>query len=264
LTSSIVVAGEYASVTKAVEALSSSATSSRWDAVQYLARRPEAAVPRLMEMVRKQENGWIYGSAALIQSKDARVVPFYIDLLRANYHAREADEARKQSICILMPHDVFGGVLARGLGELGDSRAIPILEEAAKEGDSEVRKNAYEALYKLGALSLDELFDLAKSDSDPQASISNIIQGIGWASIHSDTTQALEVFDRIIGELPKHEYDVASAHFWKVQCFTILKRYDRAIQECDEVMKFPRYENLIVQIKAQREELLRLSAEVSE
>ena len=261
-------ADAYTNVTEALLALAAS-PESPWQAIEYLAKYPDESVPRLMTMVTNQDKGWVYGSAALVRSKDERVVPFYIDLLRNNYYAKETDGTRKQyglgtkNGCEVMPH-IFGGVLARGLGELGDSRAIPTLKEAAKQGDSEVCQNAYEALYKLGALTLDDLFAMAKKNADPQASIPNIIQGIGWSSIHSDTHFALKVFDRVIAELSEHEYEMASAHFWKVQCFTILKQYDQAMLECDEVMKFPKHENLIGQIKAKREEIKRLSDENTE
>jgi len=219
-----------------------------------------------MGIVERKEKGWIHASAALTRTKDERVAPFYINLLRNNYYEKEKDGTRKQfglgtkNGCEVWPF-LYGGVLARALGTMGDKRAIPVLKEAAKEGDSEVRRRAYEALYKLEALSLDDLFDMAKKDADPQANVVSIIEGIGWASIHSDTPHALKVFDRIIAELPKHEQGVAGAHFWKVQCFTLLKQYDRAIQECDEVMKFPQNASLIAQVKTKREALRLLSEE---
>lgn len=261
-------ADAYTNTADAIWALVNADTSSKWSAVEYLAKHPEESVPILMKMVENQEKGWIYGSAALIRTKDERVVPFYIELLQNNYYAKEADGTRKQyglgtkNGCCVMPF-IYGGVLAHALGEMGDKRAIPVLKEAAKQGDSEVRKNAYDALYKLGCLSLDDLFRVAKAKTDEQVNIPNILSGIGYASIHSDTRSALKVFDRIISELPEYECEIVSAHFGKVQCFELLKQYDDAIRECDEVLKFPKYENLIRQIKDRRAALERLGGQTN-
>ena len=265
-----VAAGEanYTNVLDAIAALTRSSGQSQWEAVEYLAKHPEQSVPPLMQMVEKQENGWIFASGALTRSMDARVVPFYIGLLRNNFYAKEADGTRKQyglgskNGCTVWQF-IYGGVLARSLGEMGDKRAIPVLKQAAKQGDTEVRKNAYEALYKLRALSLDELFKMAKDKSDPEVNIPDIIEGIGWANIHSDPRFAIMLFDRVIAALPSYEYEVASAHFWKAQCFELLKQYDDAIRECNEVTKFPRYNNLTSQVKEQQIRLKKLLDETS-
>lgn len=118
----------------------------------------------------------------------------------------------------------------------------------ALEGDAEVRKNAYQSLYKLGALSLDELFEMARKKPDSEVDTTPLIEGIAWESIYPQTRFAMSVFDRIIAELPGREYPVASAHFWKTKCFEILKEYDDALRECEEVMKFPQFDNLTAQI----------------
>ncbi|MBZ5553710.1 MAG: HEAT repeat domain-containing protein [Acidobacteriia bacterium] len=213
-----------------------------------------------MDMVEKQQDGWIYACSALVKSKDARVLPFFIKLLSRNFFAKEPDGTRKRyglgskNGCTEIPF-VFGGVIASSLGEIGDKRAMPILKDAAIQGDPEVRRNAYRAMYALGGLSLDELFDMAKKNSDPRVNIADLITSIGWASIHSNPRIAMEIFDRIIAELPNDEYEVASAHFWKVQCLEVLKRYADAMRECEEVLKFPQFENLTWQIRAKEPEL---------
>lgn len=262
-----VVAGEhrYASVSEAIAALAGRADDSRWAAVEYLAKHPEESVPRLLMMVEKQEKGWIFASEALVQSRDKAVVPAYIELLRANFYEKEADGSKKQygygtkNGCSIGPF-LYGGVLAEHLGRMGDPRAMPVLRAAATQGDYEVRQRAYEALYRLGGLSLDELFGMAKKNADPDARIPDIIERVGWRSIGQDTRFAIKVFDRVIAELSNEEYLVASAHYWKVHCFEALKQYDEAVRECGEVMKFSRFENLTSQMRTMAPRLRALAS----
>lgn len=252
----------FTGVTEAIAALAKSPNESKWAAVTYLANHPEESLPQLFRLMENQEDGWIYASAALVRSKDARVLPFLLELLRNNFFLKEADGSRKQfglgtkNGCTAIPN-MLGSVVAQRLGELGDKRATDTLWDAASQGDPAVRDSAYAALYALGGLSLDELFDMAKEGSDGTA---EIIEEIGWQTIQSDTNFAIRLFDRIIAEIPGDEYRVASAHFWKVQCFELLKDYDNALRECQEVMKFTKYDNLVSQAK---EKWLRLQTKRS-
>lgn len=251
---------EYASVEDAIAALAGPAIRSQMTAAKYLAQHPDQSVRPLMTLVEKREKGWIFGCSALSKCRDERVVPFFVRLLRNNFYEKEADGTRKQygfgstNGCMVFPF-LYGGVLARTLGEMGDKQAIPVLKEAIKEGDAEVKLKAYLALYKLGGLSLDELFDVAKKNSDPRMNFTDTIVGVGWSSIHSDSPFALVVFDRIIRELPDQKYAVASAHYWKIQCFELRKHYTAALLECDEVMKFPEFPNLTRQMGERRAKL---------
>src|SRR5215831_5358570 len=249
---------QFSGVTDAMEALAKSSGSSQWAAVMYLADHPEEAVPQLFRVLENKEAGWVYASAALVRTKDARVLPFLLQLLGENLYVKEADGSRMafglgtKNGCFVIPN-MLGRVVAQALGELGDKRAIDTLWDAVNRGDAGVRHSAYAALYALGGLSLDELFDLAKEGSDGAA---DIIEEIGSRSIHSDTGFAIRLFDRIIAEISKDAYNVAWAHFWKMRCFEILKEYDNALRECHEVMKFTKYENLLSQA---REAELRMS-----
>ena len=251
---------QYSSADEAIAALAGPPSNAKWAAVEYLAKHPEGSVPRLEQMVIKQEKAWIYASAALVRSKDPRVLPLYIDLQRDNFYVKEADGTRMQfglgskNGCLAWSN-FFGSILAGDLGRLGDKRAIPVLREAVAQGDSGVRQAAYEALYRLGDLSLDDLFDLAKKGREPGMNIADIIEKIGWEYMYEDPRLAIKVFDRIIAELPSHEREVAGAHFWKVQCFEMLQEYDDAIQECQEVMKFSQFDNLTHQIEEKEPQL---------
>jgi tetratricopeptide (TPR) repeat protein len=147
--------------------------------------------------------------------------------------------------------------LAYGLGEIGDKRAVPVLREALKQGDKDVRENAYSALYKLEDISLEDFFALV--DAEKEINIVSLISRIGNTNIHSNTNFAIEIFDRIIREFPQKQYEVAAAHFWKIQCYELLKQYDKALKECDEVLRFPEFENLTEQVVQKKEKLLLMS-----
>ncbi|HEX2996139.1 MAG TPA: hypothetical protein VHP14_15040 [Anaerolineales bacterium] len=83
------------------------------------------------------------------------------------------------------------------------------------------------------------------------------IERIGWENIHSDTNYSIEVFDKITNELPPDSYAVASAHFWKIQCYMLLKQYDKALEECDQVSRYTQYTNLTDQMPAKRKDILK-------
>ncbi len=144
--------------------------------------------------------------------------------------------------------------MAYSLGQIGDERAIPVLREALKQGDREVKENAYSALYKLGDISIEDFFAIA--DTEKEVKIVSLISQIGRENIHSNTNFAIEVFDRIIQRFQHERYAVASAHFSKIQCFELLQQYDKALEECDEVLKFSDFENLTEQVKQKKENFL--------
>lgn len=238
-----------------------STTNLNWDAITYLANHPDESVPRLLKMVEKQETGWISANSALIKAKDKQIVPAYIQLLKSNFYEKEADGTRKKyglgtKHGSLVRPFLYGQVLARSLGEMKDSRAIPVLKEAIKEGEPGVREKAYKALYSLGSISLDELFELANKKTDAEVDIWEIIEGIGWDNIHPNTDRAITVFDRIIKEAPPNSKHVLSAHFWKIQCYELKKDYKKALNECDVVIKDNSNSSLVEQAKSKRLKLL--------
>jgi tetratricopeptide (TPR) repeat protein len=238
-----------------------SVTNLRWDAITYLGNHPEESVPRLLKMVENQETGWISANSALIKAKDKRIVPAYVQLLKNNFYEKEADRTRKKyglgtkHGCLVAPF-LYGQVLARSLGEMKDSQAIPVLKEAIKVGEPGVREKAYKALYTLGAMSLDELFQAANKKTDPEVDIWEIIQGIGWDNIHSNTDKAILIFDRIIKEAPSNNSHVLGSHFWNIQCYELKKNYKKAIQECDVVIKDGSNSSLVEQAKKKRLKLV--------
>lgn len=229
------------------------------EAEQYLLKNQEVSLPDLMKIVRNKEDGWISCTYILEKSKEPAVVPLFIDLVRENFFMKEADGSRmkfgfaSKNGCEMIANQ-YGAVLASLLGSIGDARAIPVLKEATKQGDPEVQKSAYGALYALGNISIDDIFIIAK-DADPSLRIPDLLMGVINALHHSNPQRAVKLYDRVIRELPQESYEVASAHYWKIQCFQNLKEFDRALEQCEVVLKVVKFENITKQIAGMRTEI---------
>jgi len=251
----------FPDVTAAVGVLASPDGRIHWEALEFLAARPSESIPRLMTMVRDEEDGWVWALAALEHSRDDRAVPFLIALMKDNFYKRDADGKRivygygSPHGCEEWPFR-YGATLAWSLGNMGDKRAIPVLREATQAGDDEVKRKAYVARYKLKDATLDDLFEINRQE--PRLEMLNEIEGIGWTAIHTDNRFAIEVFDRMAAEAQGDEWCVAGAHFWKIRCYSLLGRYDKAIRECDEVLRFPKCTSLVVQAERRKAELVKL------
>lgn len=232
------------------------------NAEEYLLQHQKESLPILMRIVTNQEPGWVYSAYALANSKSPEVVPFFIRVCKDNFFLKDADGRRKvfgfgsKNGCEVVPNH-YGSVLASLLGSLGDKRAIPVLQEAAAQGDSAVQKSSYAALHELDAITLDELFRVAKSSSDPGMGVNDaileIIQGL------EDAALAVTLYDRVIAEYPADSYAVASAHYWKVGRYKQLKQYDKALEQCALVSTLTKYPNLVEQMPAYQNEIRQLA-----
>jgi len=259
LLSCFVSAQEFKDVNEAAKALENTDWKVKDAAADYLLKNQKESVPLLKKLIKNKQSGWITAIFTLTKIKDESVLPFYIKLLEGNFYNK--DENGKRIIygfgspngCIVNRNQ-YGGILAYSLGQIGDERAVPVLREALKQGDEEVKQHAYFALYKLKDISIEDFFAIV--DTEKEVKIVSLISQIGGENIHSNTNFAIEIFDRIIQRFPQERYAVASAHFSKIQCFELLKQYDKALEECDEVLKFSDFENLTEQIKQKKERLL--------
>jgi tetratricopeptide (TPR) repeat protein len=255
-------AQDFKDTREALTALKSKDFNESWKAMEYLAARPKESTAALMRLVEKKADGWILAMQALARTRQEKVILFYIRLLQENFYNKEESGQRIQYGmgskygCTVLSN-IYGSVLARHLGELGDARAIPVLKQALIEGDSQLKEKAYWSLYKLGAFSLDDLFQLGKGEDNPGVRIREIIMQIGWEDTYTRPDFALEIFQRVVSEFPNEDYYVASAYFWQAQCFALIKQYDRAIQACNEVLKYPQFNDMVVQATKQREELIK-------
>lgn len=235
----------------------------RDEAEQYLLKHPKEALPPLMRIVTNQEEGWVYSAYALTKFENPEVAPFFIQKLKDNFFLKEADGRRKEfgfgskNGCEI-ESNLFGSVLASLLGSLGDKRAIPVLREAVAKGDGAVQKSSYAALHQLGAITLDELFTLAKRSTDPAMGLHDTILGIIQET--QDSALAIALYDRVIAESPADSYAVASAHYWKIGRYRQLRKYDQALAQCILVQKIDKFPNLAEQIPRMQKEIRQQAA----
>lgn len=253
-------AQDFKDTAEALSALRSKDPIVAGKAVTYLAARPQESTPILVKLVEEKDDGWVYAMSALTSTKQESVVLFYIKLLENNMEA-EAGERPLDTFELYHGRTTrpnhYGGVIAYQLGVLEDRRAIPVLQRAVREGGRALKEEAYKALYRLKSISLDELFQIGHAGVGSGANILEVITGIGWDSIHSETEFALGIFDRIISEFPEEDDYVASSYFWKVQCYEILREYELAIEACDEVLRYPQFEDMVEQIKSIKADLIK-------
>ncbi|GEM_PF-2784209 len=259
---SISCSGEVTSIEEAIAVIqdeNSEDLKRDQEAEEYLSKNQKASLPVLMRIVKNKEAGWISCAFILEKSEDPDVVPLFIDLVRKNFFMKEADGSRMEFGFALkngseLVTNQYGAVLVSLLGSIGDPQALPVLKDAAKHGDPEVQRNAYQALYELGAISFDEIFEFAKT-ADPSVRMPDIVMGVINGLIHRDPERAVGLYDRVIDEFPKESYEVAGAHYWKIQCYRNLKKFDRALAQCDVVLKVVKFENLTEQMAGMRTEI---------
>ncbi len=254
-------AQEFKNVSEAIDSLRSSENEIEKAALNYLSTCPDKSIPILEEVITKQENNWYEAADALTKIGGKKVVPFYIELLKNNFYEKNKKGERigyglgSGNGCTVIPY-IYGSVLADQLGYLGDTSAIPVLKDAVRQGDYYVREAAYNALYRLKVMTIDQLFDIAIKHSDPEAHILELISGIAWVKTYTEPKNAIEIYDRIIREFPEDDYYVTSSHFWKIDCYEILDRLDDAITECEEVMKHSQHKDMVKQAEAKKAELI--------
>jgi len=253
---------EFSSVKEAV-AVVQDKDSQNWtrrqEAESYLLKNQEDSLPVLTRAVKKKEEGWINCAYILAKSEDPAVVPLFIDLVRENFFLKEADGSRMEFGFASkngseLRTNQYGAVLASLLGLIGDAKAIPVLKEVAKQGDPEVQRSAYKALYELGDLSFDQIFEIAKT-ADPSVRMPDIVIRVIHALNHSNPKRAIALYDRVIDDFPMESYEVASAHYLKIQCYRNLKDFDRALKQCDVVLKVVKFENLTEQMAGMKAEI---------
>ena len=190
-------AQQFKDVNEAVEALENKDWTVKDAAADYLAENQKESVLILKKLIKNKQSGWITATWALTKTKHESVLPFYIKLLEENFYSKDENGERiiyglgSPNGCLVFPNR-YGGVLAYNLGIIGDERAVPVLREALKQGDKEVKEKAYFALYKLRDISVEDFFAIA--DTEKEVKIVSLISQIGGENIHSNTNFAIEIF----------------------------------------------------------------------
>ena len=132
----------------------------RSKALDYLEEHVEEAIDPLLEIVKTKGYRWQSVGRILARSKSEKVLNVYLELLTNNLFETETDGSRR-----LWAKGVsYGGNIAKFLGEMGDERAIQALRDAVDQGDHQVRWAAIKALYYLGDLSMDQLFEMGVNE----------------------------------------------------------------------------------------------------
>lgn len=220
------------------------------EAITYLAGQPES-FPKLLAMVENQSDGWRFALMALVKAK---YKPATAVLIRQLEKYCDAEKAAGQPVRYGSVSDVVptGWVLANALGNMGDPAAVPVLKKATGLMYPAEQSSAYRALYKLGGATMDDLFKAAKTNQQ----VFYVITEITRPKVNSDPSAAVEICGRIIREYPNDKYAVAYAHLMKMQCHDNLGQYRQAVAECDEVLKFTQYPDLVRQAKEARPKLV--------
>jgi tetratricopeptide (TPR) repeat protein len=203
----------------------------RGQALDYLEEHIEESIDPLLEIVKTKGYRWQSVGGILARSQNDKVLNFYLELLANNLFETEADGSRR-----LWAKGVsYGGNIAKFLGKMGDERAIQALKDAVDQGDHQVRWAAIKALYYLGDLSMDQLFEMGINEG--YHSTGTVILGIAYDDKYSDPAYILTVLDRFTETFPEEEFEVRLAHGYKAYCYDYLGKYLEALREIDIVFE---------------------------
>lgn len=200
-------------------------------AKNYLIEHSEESIDPLLEIVKTRDYSWQTAGHALAKTKNEKVLYTFIELLADNHFETEADGSRR----LFAKGVSYGGNIAKFLGKMGDERAIQALRDAVDQGDHQVRWAAIKALYYLGDLSMDQLFEMGINEG--YHSTGTVILGIAYDDKYSDPAYILTVLDRFIETFPEEEFEVSLAHGYKAYCYDYLGQYPEALREIDVVFE---------------------------
>jgi tetratricopeptide (TPR) repeat protein len=185
-----------------------------------------------LEIVKTKGCSWQSAGHILAKTKNEEVLYTFMELLADNLFEKEADGSRSLS----PPKGVsYGGNIAGFLGKMEDERAIPVLRNAVDQGDHIVRWDALEALYYLGDISMDQLFEMGISEG--YSSAGHVILSIAFNNKYSNPELILSILNRFIDSFPEQKFEVSLAHMYKIDCYDYLGKYDEALQEADVAIK---------------------------
>lgn len=197
----------------------------------------------LIQIVKGKGQGWTTAVDALTRLKHPDIVPLLIQLFRQNFYLKEADGSQmkfgygSKNGCELRTNR-YGAELATCLGQIGDARAVPALEEAVALGDPYVKAEAYGSLYRLGKISFDELLEIANQPGGVSFHLPTTIGYIILELGSKNPKEAIELFDRVILEFPTRPHTVAFAQYHKISYYRALKEYERALEQCDIALQY--------------------------
>jgi len=242
----------FTNVTQALEVFQQRGADFRasLQASKYLKEHPEESIAPLLEIVKSKGYRWQTAGSILAKTKNEEVLHIYMELLADNLFEKEADGSRKLS----PPTGAnYGAQIAEYLGKMGDKRAIPVLKKAVEQGDFQVSRSALEALFYLNDISMAELFEMASKEKYPSTTC--VILSIAHDAMRSDPTNTLPVLDRIIDSFPEQKQNVGLSHMYKMECYEKIGRYEQAIQEAEQALKYSEIDYLFEHISERKQEI---------
>lgn len=138
-------------------------------AYRYFINNPDESIPLLVDFTLKHKQRHYVGVPALSRIRDERVITFLIQLADDELHNRTNKISDDNAYNEVHPYDSEGLIshLIAVLGDYGDKRAIPIIEDSLRRLNNQHRDSDLEALSKLGKIAISELHEM-HLESEPQ------------------------------------------------------------------------------------------------
>jgi len=258
-----VAGASFASTAAAMEALKGKGEL-KWEASKYLKGHREC-VPELERLVETKHPAGLIAMFTLTGIGGDEVVAFYVDLLSRNLYETDAKGKRieygygKPGGCC-KPEYLYGQAIVMQLGRLRSKRAEPVLRKAWADSDPAVRQEVPQALYEIGAMTRDELFDAARQEGPDKPVYYRALESIARDMMYDKPDEAIAILRRITDSADADSGAVETAHFWLIGCYEAKKQYDKALEECRWITKKSQAQNLVEQMPSRQAEILRQSS----
>jgi hypothetical protein len=196
-------------------------------AYRYFINHPDESIPLLMDFTLKHKQRHHVGVTALSKMRDERVIMFLLQLADDELHDRANTISSDNSNNERHPYDSEGLIshLIDVLGNYGDKRAIPIIEESLGRLNNQHRDGDLEALCKLGKISVSELYARHLESVEE-------IHKIACSNVYANPKFSIEVYDWIINRFPQRPKLLESCHAGKVMALYNAQEYALALSEC--------------------------------
>ena len=191
-------------------------------AFRYFKNHPDESIPVLIDFITNHKERPYDTLGALANIRDERVITF---LIKLSYE--ELNYVYDGDVRSYFNSKELVGHLIQVLGDYGDKRAIPIIEESLGREHNQHRDRDLEALCELGKISIPELFDQHLGSSAKE------IHSLASRNEYANPKFSVEVYDWIIDHFPQRRALLKDCHVGKVMALCNLKEYSLALAECE-------------------------------
>jgi hypothetical protein len=190
-------------------------------AYRYFVNHPDESIPVLIDFTLKNKQRHYVSVRALAKIRDERVITFLIQLTYDELHSDDSYNPEH-------PYYSEGLIshLIRELGDYGDKRAIPVIEESLSRLNNQHRDEDWEALCELGKISVSELFERHLKSVEK-------IHGIASGNVYANPRFSIEVFDWLITHFLQRRKLVNDCHVGKVMALFNVQEYALALCESE-------------------------------